>query len=518
MCGILGVVGPADGEQVELLSRRIGHRGPDERDGAELEGAILRSERLAIIDPARGRQPIRGADGACAVHNGEIYNHRSLRETTLGHRAFRSKTDSEVIVQLYEELGEGCLEHLDGVFAFLAVGGPAGALAARDPMGVKPLYQGRDGRGAVWFSSELKAIHDVCESVRVVPPGHCWTPAGGLRPYRRFGWRSAPPRSSGEGLREALEAAVERRIMSDVPVGALISGGLDSSLVASIAARLAGGPLDSFSIGAADSLDLRAARQVAEHLGTRHHEVHFTPEEGLAALRDVIFHVESYDIPSIRAGVPMFLLSRFIREKGLKVVLSGEGADEAFGGYLYFHEAPDAEAFHRECIRRLGLLHTSDLQRADKASMAHGVEARVPFLDASFLDVAMAIDPELKRPRPGRIEKAVLREAFADGDFLPAEILWRQKEQFSDGVGYSWVDAVWAHAERAVSDRDFAAARERYPFNTPRSKEAFLYRRTFEEFFPGEACARTVTCWFPKWQADQDSSGRANALHVSAEG
>jgi asparagine synthase (glutamine-hydrolysing) len=539
MCGILAVFGPVDDIIVPRIVRaadQLAHRGPDGRGLHVQRGVgVLCHRRLAIMDPESGHQPIAsrpdsGGDAAVVVHNGEIYNYRDLQRTlaTRG-RHFHTGSDSEVLAHLYETEGDAFVARLDGIFAFAAVLGDDW-MVARDPIGIKPLYYGRDASGNLWFASELKALHDHCEWFKVFPPGHLYTRHGGLRRYYEPAWLrgATPAREDASGLRERLSAAVDKRLMSDVPLGVLLSGGLDSSLTAALATRLLrardpAAQVQSFAIGAGpDAPDLRAARDVAAHLGTRHHEVLFSVADGLAALDDIIRHVESYDIPTIRASIPMYFLSRYIRDQGVKVVLSGEGADEIFGGYLYFYQAADPDAFHRETVDRVKNLHLSDVLRADKSTMAHGVEARVPFLDLAFLELAMSITPTLKQPRapgPGhepRMEKWLLRAAFADASdpLIPAAVLWRQKEQFSDGVGYNWVDGLRAHAESVVPDLALAEAADRFPHAPPTTKEAYLYRSRFEALFPGEHAARCVARWVPRWQTSGDSSGRVNPLHA----
>ncbi|MCY1005172.1 asparagine synthase B [Nannocystis pusilla] len=536
MCGILAVFGAVDDallSQAVAASERLSHRGPDGHGVHYLRGrGALIHRRLAIMDPASGRQPLFGRDGGALVHNGEIYNHAALRAgLQAAGRVFRSGSDSEVLVHLYEARGDAFVAELDGVFALAAMRDDDWVVA-RDPIGVKPLYYGRDLAGNLWFSSELKVLVDRCAWFKVFPPGHIYTGRGGLRRWYERTWLEGQEdfRRDAAGLRERFEAAVDKRLMSDVPLGVLLSGGLDSSLVAALAARLArrrdpGATLQSFAIGVdGDSPDLRAAREVAAFIGTEHHEVRLDLDDGVEALRAIIWHTESYDIPTVRASVPMYRLSRYIRDQGVKVVLSGEGSDEVFGGYLYFYFAEGEDAFQRETVERVKNLHFSDVLRADKSTMAHGVEARVPFLDLAFLDLAMTIDPALKRPlapgagREGRMEKALLRAAFADpaDPLLPPAVLWRQKEQFSDGVGYGWVERLKAHAEATVSDLEMAEAGERFPHETPTTKEGYLYRALFSTLFPGDHAARCVRRWVPRWQADADSSGRANPLHASA--
>jgi asparagine synthase (glutamine-hydrolysing) len=530
------------------LSARQRHRGPDWSGVHAEPRALLVHERLAIVDPGGGAQPLRSEDGALALAvNGEIYNHAVLRFEA-GEYAFQSGSDCEVINALYAtrpDIG-AWLDRLNGIFAFALWDAVHGrCIVARDPLGVCPLYWGHDGDGRLWVASEMKALARVCADVALFPPGHWYDSAtGSLARYHRRAWRDhaatvgveVPP----QALRAALEQAVHRQLMSDVPYGVLLSGGLDSSLVAACAARFsrrrvedgdrseAWWPrLHSFAIGLPDSPDLAAARLAAEAIGTVHHGFTYRFEEGLDVLPEVIRHIESYDVTTVRASTPMFLLARRIRAMGIKMVLSGEGADEVFGGYLYFHKAPDAREFHAETVRKLDALHQFDCLRANKAMMAWGVEARVPFLDLAFLDVAMAMDARAKMAGPRadgtrRIEKAVLREAFAG--VLPDPILWRQKEQFSDGVGYGWIDGLKAHAERTVVDPEFAGAAERFPVNTPLTKEAYLYRAIFARHFPGDACARTVPggksiacsspaaiAWDAAFAGSADPSGRAVA-------
>jgi asparagine synthase (glutamine-hydrolysing) len=536
MCGILAVFGNIDAATAAAAdesSDRMSHRGPDGRGMAILPGhGVLCHRRLAIMDPAHGHQPIYGGHGAAVVHNGEIYNYRALaQELAAAGEPCTSGSDSEVIVRLYEAIGEACVALLDGIFAFAAIHGDDW-LVARDPIGIKPLYWGRDAAGNLWFASELKALVDRCVTFSEFPPGHMMTRRGGLRRWYAPAWMrdETPPPSDPAALRACLDAAVDKRLMSDVPLGVLLSGGLDSSLIAALAtrrlrARDPAAPVHSFAIGIdPDAPDLRAARQVAEFLGTTHHEVLFRVEDGLAALDDIVRHVESYDVPTIRASIPMFFLSRYIRDQGVKVVLSGEGSDEIFAGYLYFYGADSPEALRRETVARVANLHLSDVLRADKSTMAHGVEARVPFLDLAFLDLAMALPPELKQPsRPksdhdGRMEKWVLRAAFADlaDPLIPPAVLWRQKEQFSDGVGYGWVDGLRDHAARVVSADALARAEERFAYATPTTAEAYLYRDRFAALFPGEQAARCVVRWTPRWQASGDTSGRANPFHHSS--
>lgn len=525
MCGILAIIGKTDKERVQQLSKRQKHRGPDEWGMYEApNGSVLSHERLSIIDLNTGTQPIQGTDTAWVMHNGEIYNHMALREKELKGHQFRTTCDSEVIVHLYEKFGCDFCNKLDGVYAFVLIDGDK-FMAGRDPIGVKPMYYGKDKEGRMYFSSEMKAIADQCIEMEAFPPGHYYTPEEGFVKFFSPEWedyKKCDVEFDPDKLREALITATKKRLMSDVPLGVLLSGGLDSSLTASIAQRLfhnSGQELHSFSVGVhSEATDLVAARKVAKFIGTTHHQVLFSIEEGLEALEKVIWHLETYDVTTIRAATPMYFLSKAITDMGIKVVLSGEGADEIFGGYLYFHNAPSDEEFQKETIRRVFRLFTSDCLRADKATMSTGLEARVPFLDKEFLDTAMLLKPECKRPdRPnGKIEKWPLREAFntKDDPFLPEEILWRQKEQFGDGVGYNWIDTLKTHCEDIISDEEFATAAKRYPHNTPDTKEAFFFRKVFEGYYPEEHSIKSVLKWIPKWQKNSDPSGRAAEIHI----
>jgi len=526
MCGILAVIGKKeDQELVSKLSKRMSHRGPDESDVHITEaGAILCHERLAIMDVNTGKQPIQGTSSAWMIHNGEIYNYQSLKDNELKDHEFRSTGDSEVIVHLYEKYGYGFLNKLDGDFAFVVVDGKD-FIAARDPIGVKPLYYGEDAEGALWFASEMKVLADQCVEFQAFPPGYYYTPTTGFVQYYKPDWYSLEEcheEADLKRLRDSLIAATKKRLMSDVPLGVLLSGGLDSSLTSSIAARILrekGKKLHSFSIGLnEDAPDLIAARKVADFLGTDHHEIHFTVEEGIGIIKKLIWHLETYDVTSIRASTPMYFLSKAITEKGIKVVLSGEGADEIFGGYLYFKNAPSAEEFQKETISRVKRLSTADCLRADKSTMAHGLEARVPFLDKAFLQTAMEIAPIHKMPTTyAGVEKYILRKAFDTPEqaFLPDEVLWRQKEQFSDGVGYSWIDSLIEFTKSQVTDVELEMAASKYPVNTPTTKEAYFYREIFNSYFPQESAAKSVKKWIPKWQKDLDPSGRASSTHVA---
>jgi len=526
MCGILAVIGKdIEAGKIPNLSKRMSHRGPDESGLKITEvGYVLSHERLSIVDLTTGIQPIQGTNSAWMVHNGEIYNHTALRNNELKGRSFRTTGDSEVIVHLYEKYGYDFLGKLDGVFSFVIVDGED-FMVGRDPIGVKPLYYGTDDSGALWFASEMKALADHCIEFSAFPPGHYYTPETGFVRYYTPEWfdseKAVQPADLSK-LRESLVEATRKRLMADVPLGVLLSGGLDSSLTSSIAARLmeaSGQKLNSFSIGLdAEAPDLIAARKVAEFLGTEHHEIHFTVEEGIQILEKLIWHLETYDVTSIRASTPMYFLSKAIVEKGIKVVLSGEGSDEIFGGYLYFKNAPSAKEFQKETIRRVQRLATADCLRADKSTMAHGLEARVPFLDKDFLKTAMEIKPNEKMPATyDGAEKYILRKAFdtPERPFLPDEVLWRQKEQFSDGVGYHWIDQLIEYASNQVSDAQMETAAEKYPVNTPATKEAYFYRELFSKHFPQESAAKTVKRWVPKWQKDLDPSGRANETHVA---
>lgn len=528
MCGILAVIGKGKEESlVQELSKRMSHRGPDESDlHVTGSGHILAHERLSIVDLHTGKQPIQGTSSAWMVHNGEIYNHQKLRDGILKDHHFRTTSDSEVIVHLYEKFGYDFCDMLDGMFAFVVIDGDD-FIAGRDPLGVKPLYYGLDERGRMYFASEMKAIADQCKTFSTFPPGHYYTEKTGFVKYYQPKWEDetlAVEELDLKAIRETLSESVRKRLMSDVPIGVLLSGGLDSSLTSSIAARYMkkmGKTLHSFSIGLdAEAPDAKAARKVAEFLGTQHHEIHFTIEQGIEILDKLIWHLETYDVTSVRASTPMYFLSKAITEQGIKVVLSGEGADEIFGGYLYFRNAPSVEDFQKETIERVQKLFTADLLRADKSTMAHGLEARVPFLDKAFLELAIKIKPEEKMPSAyDGIEKYILRKAFdtPEQPYLPDEVLWRQKEQFSDGVGYNWIDTLIEYCSGQVTDEEFEKAAVLYPYNTPVTKEAFFYRRIFHKHFPQVAAAQTVRKWIPKWQENQDPSGRANAAHVKAD-
>ncbi|MHC8949705.1 asparagine synthase B [Sphingobacterium hungaricum] len=547
MCGIVGAFDLKQKEeilrpQVLEMSKRIRHRGPDWSGIYSSEKAILAHERLAIVDPKSGSQPLFSPDGQVVLAvNGEIYNHKELRET-LPNYQFATQSDSEVVLALYLEKGAKFVEDLNGIFGFALYDARNDSyLIARDHMGIIPLYYGRDENQQLFVASELKSLEGFCTTIEQFPPGHYLYSSESAEPQKWYSreWESFDAVKDNETdiakLRKALEDAVHRQLMSDVPYGVLLSGGLDSSVIAAVTKKFASKRIESgdeedawypqlhsFAVGLKGAPDLIAAKKAADHIGTIHHEINFTIQEGLDAIRDVIQHLETYDVTTIRASTPMYLLSRVIKSMGIKMVLSGEGSDELFGGYLYFHKAPNAQEFHEETVRKLKKLYLYDCLRANKSLAAWGVEGRVPFLDKEFMDVAMTINPEDKMIRNGRMEKWVVRKAFED--YLPESIAWRQKEQFSDGVGYSWIDTLKEQAEQKVSDAEFAAAAERYPINPPKNKEEFLYRTIFESHFPSDAAAKTVpsvksvACSTPEallWDASfqnlNDPSGRAVA-------
>jgi len=546
VCSILGILDiPGDAglrrEGALALSRLQRHRGPDWSGVFADERTILVHERLAIVDVTHGAQPLYDRSGTKVLAvNGEIYNHRELEAGLASPYPFKTDSDCEVILALYEERGTDFLDALNGIFAFILYDAEAGRwMIGRDPIGVIPLYWGRDADGVLHVASEMKALVPVCTSVSEFPPGHLWDSAGDpdpVRYYRRHwhDWDTLEQEAPDPArLGSALDDAVRRQLMSDVPYGALLSGGLDSSVVAALAALHASRRVEdderssawwprlhTFCIGLEGSPDCAKAREVAEMIGSVHHEYIYTIQEGIDALPEVIGHLETYDVTTIRAATPMYLMARRIKATGVKMVLSGEGADEVFGGYLYFHKAPDGRSFHEETVRKLDRLHLYDCLRANKSMAAWGIEARVPFLDTEFLDVAMAIDPDAKRSGEGRMEKQILREGL--GHLIPESVAWRQKEQFSDGVGYGWIDGLKDHAEARVSDEDLAGAEERFPINPPVTKEGYLYRSLFEERFPLPSAAecvpggKSVACSTPEalaWDASLsqvvDPSGRA---------
>lgn len=545
MCGIVGILNVKSQTQ-ELrtkalrMSQKIRHRGPDWSGIYSGGSAILAHERLSIVDPESGGQPLYAPDlQQILAVNGEIYNHQDIRKSYSGRYEFQTGSDCEVILALYRDKGINFLEDLSGIFAFVLYDESEDAfLIARDPIGVIPLYIGYDADGTVYVASELKALEGNCERYESFLPGHYyWSKTPGMRRYYQRDWMEydAVKENSGDAasIRSALEDAVKRQLMSDVPYGVLLSGGLDSSVISAIAEKYSEMRIEddsrskaywprlhSFAVGLKGAPDLAKAKIVADHIGTVHHEINYTIQEGLDALRDVIYYIETYDVTTVRASTPMYLLARVIKSMGIKMVLSGEGADEIFGGYLYFHKAPDAQAFHEETVRKLSKLHQYDCLRANKSLSAWGVEGRVPFLDKEFLDVAMRLNPTNKLCPGTTIEKRIVREAFAD--MLPSEVAWRQKEQFSDGVGYSWIDTLKQITSEAVSDEEMAHASERFPINPPKTKEEYYYRSIFAEHFPSESAAlsvpseASVACststaleWDASFQGMNDPSGRA---------
>ena len=553
MCGIVSIFNikeqtPQLRQKALSMSRKIRHRGPDWSGIYCGDSAILAHERLSIVDPESGRQPLFSPDGKQVLAvNGEIYNHRDLRRRYADSYQFQTGSDCEVILALYRDKGTDFLEDLSGIFAFALYDSERDEfLIARDPIGVIPLYIGHDSDGLVYVASELKALEGQCDSYEEFLPGHYYSSKEGcMKRYYTRDWMDydnvKDNGASVESIHDGLEDAVKRQLMSDVPYGVLLSGGLDSSVISAVAQKFAQNRIEndgkteawwprlhSFAVGLKGAPDLTKARLVAEHIGTVHHEINYTIEEGLDALRDVIYFIETYDVTTVRASTPMYLLARVIKSMGIKMVLSGEGADEIFGGYLYFHKAPDARAFHEETVRKLSKLHLYDCLRANKSLSAWGVEGRVPFLDKEFLDVAMRTNPEAKMCPGNTVEKKIVREAFAD--MLPDEVAWRQKEQFSDGVGYSWIDTLKKITSERVTDEQMAHAAERFPINPPRNKEEYFYRSIFAEHFPSESAARTVPsvpsvacstaealAWDASFKNMNDPSGRAVAgVHEQA--
>jgi asparagine synthase (glutamine-hydrolysing) len=545
MCSILGILDiksdiAALRSQALQLSKRQRHRGPDWSGVYQGESVILVHERLAIVDVANGAQPLVSPDGKQVLAvNGEIYNHQRLKQQLQQDYAFQTQSDCEIILALYREKGINLLDELNGMFAFILYDESDGSyLIARDPIGIIPLYTGYDHQGNFYVASEMKALTPVCESVSIFPPGHYLSSKeGGITPYYQPKWRDYEAVKSNsasvQAVRDALTESVKRHLMSDVPYGVLLSGGLDSSIIAAIAKQFVDKRIEddgrspawwpslhTFSIGLETSPDLAAAQKVADHIGSIHHNFVYTIEDGIDALHDVIYHLETYDVTTIRASTPMYLMARKIRAMGIKMVLSGEGSDELFGGYLYFHKAPNTREFHLETVRKLEALHCYDCLRANKAMAAWGVEARVPFLDRDFVNLAMQLNPEAKIITAGKMEKQILREAFSD--LLPKDVLWRQKEQFSDGVGYGWIDSLKALAEQKISDEQMKKAKYRFPINTPLTKEAYFYRDIFAQHFPSQSAALTVPggksvacsseaalAWDCQFQQLTDPSGRA---------
>ena len=535
--------------QVLEMSKKIRHRGPDWSGVFQDDNVIFSHERLAIVDPTSGKQPLFSTDGSIVLAvNGEIYNHRELRAEFPDY-PFQTESDCEVIIPLFQKYGKNFIDKLNGIFAFSIYDSKNDVyLVARDHMGICPLYQGWDKSGNYYIASELKALEGVCNVIETFLPGHFLYSKDGhdLQQWYTRDWQDYDNVKDNETdiakLRTALEEAVHRQLMSDVPYGVLLSGGLDSSITSAIAAKYARQRIESgdtqeawyprlhsFAVGLEGSPDLAAARKAADYIGSVHHEIHFTVQEGIDAVRDVIYHLETYDVTTVRASTPMYLMARVIKSMGIKMVLSGEGSDELFGGYLYFHKAPNAEELHKETVRKLDKLHLYDCLRANKSLMSWGIEGRVPFLDKEFMDVAMTLNPKDKLidKSTGRIEKWVLRKAFED--MLPESIAWRQKEQFSDGVGYSWIDTLKEIAENEVTDEMMANAKFRFPLNTPQNKEEYRYRTIFEEHFPSETAAATVpsvpsvACstpialeWDEAFKKMNDPSGRAVNVHDTA--
>ena len=553
MCGIVAILNVKEQSQ-ELrqkalrMSQKIRHRGPD-WSGIYCGGtAVLAHERLSIVDPESGKQPLFSPDGRHVLAvNGEIYNHQDIRRQYADRYQFQTGSDCEVILALYREKGIHFLEDLSGIFAFVLYDEERNEfLIARDPIGVIPLYIGFDDDGTLYVASELKALEGQCDRYEPFLPGHYyWSKEGRMQRYYQRDWMEyeavANNPSNVADIRDGLKDAVRRQLMSDVPYGVLLSGGLDSSVISAIAEeyssmRIEDGSqtkaywprLHSFAVGLKGAPDLAKARKVAEHIGTVHHEINYTIQEGLDAIRDVIYFIETYDVTTVRASTPMYLLARVIKSMGIKMVLSGEGADEIFGGYLYFHKAPDAKAFHEETVRKLSKLYLYDCLRANKSLSAWGVEGRVPFLDKEFLDIAMRTNPSAKMCPGTTMEKKIVREAFAD--MLPEEVAWRQKEQFSDGVGYSWIDTLKEITAQAVTDEQMAHAAERFPINPPQNKEEYYYRSIFAEHFPSQSAAQSVpseasvACstaialeWDASFKGKNDPSGRAVAgVHEQA--
>ena len=553
MCGIVAIFNikeqtPELRQKALMMSKKIRHRGPDWSGIYCGKSAILCHERLSIVDPESGKQPLFAPDHkeVLAV-NGEIYNHREIRAKYAGKYDFQTGSDCEVVLALYRERECNFLEELSGIFAFALYDEEKDDfLIARDPIGVIPLYIGKDKDGLVYCASELKALEGFCNEYRPFPPGHYYRGSEGkLKRWYTRDWEQFDAVKDNdarvEDVRNALEDAVKRQLMSDVPYGVLLSGGLDSSVISAVARKYAprrvetDGKQDawwprlhSFAVGLKGAPDLAKAREVADYIGTVHHEINYTIQEGLDAIRDVIYFIETYDVTTVRASTPMYLLARVIKSMGIKMVLSGEGADEVFGGYLYFHKAPTPQAFHEETVRKLSKLHLYDCLRANKSLSAWGVEGRVPFLDKEFLDVAMRLNPSAKMCPGNTIEKRIVREAFAD--MLPESVAWRQKEQFSDGVGYSWIDTLKEITAAAVTDEQMEKAAERFPINPPMNKEEYYYRSIFEEYFPSESAARSVPsvpsvacstaealAWDASFKNLNDPSGRAVAgVHQEA--
>ena len=553
MCGIVSIFNiqeqtPELRQKALRMSQKIRHRGPDWSGIYTGGSAILCHERLSIVDPESGKQPLFSSDKKQVLAvNGEIYNHQDIRRRYAGKYQFQTGSDCEVILALYRDKGIDFLEDLSGIFAFALYDAERDEfLIARDPIGVIPLYIGYDDDGKVYVASELKALEGQCDRYEPFLPGHYyWSREPGMKRYYKRDWFSYDAvkdnAASVTDIHDALEAAVKRQLMSDVPYGVLLSGGLDSSVISAIAEKFSERRIEdddkerawwprlhSFAVGLKGAPDLAKAKLVADYIGTVHHEINYTIQEGLDAIRDVIYFIETYDVTTVRASTPMYLLARVIKSMGIKMVLSGEGADEIFGGYLYFHKAPSPKAFHEETVRKLSKLYMYDCLRANKSLSAWGVEGRVPFLDKEFLDVAMRTNPEAKMCPGKTIEKRIVREAFAN--MLPDEVAWRQKEQFSDGVGYSWIDTLKKITSDQVSDEQMAHAAERFPINPPRNKEEYYYRSIFAEHFPSDSAARSVPsvpsvacstaealAWDEAFKNMNDPSGRAvKGVHDAA--
>ena len=545
MCGIVcafDLKDTSDSIRPNILKmvKKVRHRGPDWSGIYSSKNAVMAHERLAIVDPTSGKQPILSDDNTKAIAvNGEIYNHLELRDNFAKDYNFRTDSDCEIILALYKKNKYDFLNQLNGIFAFALYDSDNDTyFIARDHMGIIPLYIGWDEKGTLYVASELKSLEGVCSKIELFPPGHYLesNKQDYVKWYNpewvKFNNVSDATTSISE-LHDSLSSAVKRQLMSDVPYGVLLSGGLDSSITSALAKRFSSKRIESgdtqdawwpqlhsFSVGLEGSPDLKAAKVVSDHIGTIHHEIIFTIQEGIDALRDVIYHLETYDITTVRASTPMYLMARAIKSLGIKMVLSGEGADELFGGYLYFHKAPSAEEFHNETVRKLNKLHQYDCLRANKALAAWGIEGRVPFLDKEFIEVAMNMNPKDKMINKDRIEKWVIRKAFEE--YLPDEVLWRQKEQFSDGVGYSWIDSLKDLVSKEITDEQMESASKKYPINPPQNKEEYYYRRIFEEHFPSDAAAKSVpsvpsvACsspealkWDESFQNQNDPSGRA---------
>tara|TARA_Y100000739_G_scaffold67554_1_gene56560 strand:- start:1513 stop:3180 length:1668 start_codon:yes stop_codon:yes gene_type:complete len=545
MCGIVcafNLKDTSDSIRPNILKmvKKVRHRGPDWSGIYSSKNAVMAHERLAVVDPTSGKQPILSDDNTKAIAvNGEIYNHLELRDNFAKDYKFKTDSDCEIILALYKKNKYDFLNQLNGIFAFALYDSDNDTyFIARDHMGIIPLYIGWDEKGTLYVASELKSLEGVCSKIELFPPGHYLE--SNKEDYVKWynpEWvkfnNVSDAKTSISELHDSLSSAVKRQLMSDVPYGVLLSGGLDSSITSALAKRFSSKRIESgdtqdawwpqlhsFSVGLEGSPDLKAAKVVSDHIGTIHHEIIFTIQEGIDALRDVIYHLETYDITTVRASTPMYLMARAIKSLGIKMVLSGEGADELFGGYLYFHKAPSAEEFHNETVRKLNKLHQYDCLRANKALAAWGIEGRVPFLDKEFIEVAMNINPKDKMINKDRIEKWVIRKAFED--YLPDEVLWRQKEQFSDGVGYSWIDSLKDLVSKEITDEEMELASKKYPINPPQNKEEYYYRRIFEEHFPSDAAAKSVpsvpsvACsspealkWDKSFQNQNDPSGRA---------